>query len=183
MPRRTRNPATGCRGADASGPAHGRRRDPLQYSAMAHVVEALCRQRHDHRIHSPGPGRDGVRLSTLATQRFVPGAHSVVSAEGGRRRSDLRLGWQAVRGQHQAAEAGPLDHRQLRAVGADGKHLVEKVHRRSAVRVLAERVTITSHLLTRTSEDRSAMAGPSSSGRLEAQGARLPPCVIARARL
>ena len=109
---RPETPPPGAAGADASGPAHGARRDPLQYSAMAHVVEALL-ERSDHRAFARADEmvfdwtlRDGG--SCRRPQRRLRGR--------GRRRSDLRLGWQAVRGQHQAAD-GPADHGQLRAVG------------------------------------------------------------------
>ena len=64
---RPETPPPGAAGADASGPAHGARRDPLQYSAMAHVVEALL-ERSDHLSIRQAPDEMVFDLEHFATQ-------------------------------------------------------------------------------------------------------------------
>lgn len=122
---RPETPPPGAAGADASGPpAHGARRDPLQYSAMAHVVEALL-ERSDHL--SIRQAADEMVFDWSTSRRsFVPGAHSVVSAEGGV--GDQTSGWDGK--QYVVSikpQMGPLITDSF-GLSADGKHLVEKVH-------------------------------------------------------
>ena len=91
---------------------------------MAHVVEALL-ERGDHlSVHQAA---DEMVFDCGTSRRsFAPGAHSVVSAEGGV--GDQTSGWDGK--QYVIASSrrmGPLITDSY-GLSADGKHLVEKVH-------------------------------------------------------
>ena len=114
----------GSSGADEGAAAHPVRRDPLQYSAMAHVVQALL-ERGDHL--SIRQTADLMVFDYGTSRRsFVPGAHSVVSAEGGV--GDQTSGWSGK--QYVISikpQQGPLITDSF-GLSVDGKHLLEKVH-------------------------------------------------------
>jgi len=98
--------------------------DPLRRSPMAHIIEAAA-ARGDFLTIRQSPTE--FVLDYGATRRnFTPGAHSVVSAEGGV--GDQTSGWKGreyvieIRGQ-----AGP-DVTESYGLSDDGKHLVQKLH-------------------------------------------------------
>ena len=105
--------------------AHGAPRpDPLLRSPMAHVLLTSI-ARGDVLTVRQGPGEFALDYGT-SQRRFTPGAHSVVSAEGGV--ADQTSGWNGreyvikVRGQ-----LAP-DVTERYGLSADGKHLVAKLH-------------------------------------------------------
>jgi hypothetical protein len=103
------------------GPTHG---DPLRRSPMAHIIEAAV-ARGDFLTIRQGPGE--FVLDYGATRRnFTPGAHSVVSTEGGV--GDQTSGWNGreyvivIRGQ-----MGP-NVTESYGLSEDHRHLVQKLH-------------------------------------------------------
>ena len=117
-------PPAGAPGAEGSGPGHGPRADPLQHSPMAHVLEGLL-ERGDHLSVRQSPDQMVFDYGT-SRRSFTPGAHSVVSAEGGV--GDQTSGWSGrdyvIRIK---AQNGPAVTESY-GLSADGRHLVEKVH-------------------------------------------------------
>jgi hypothetical protein len=102
----------------------GHRPDPLQYSPMAHIILRSV-ARGDFLTVRQGPGEFVLDYGT-STRSFTPGAHSVVSAEGGV--GDQTSGWR--RGTYVIeikAQLGPTVTEQY-ALSADGKHLVATLH-------------------------------------------------------
>jgi hypothetical protein len=102
-------------------PPHG---DPLRRSPMAHIIEAAV-DRGDFLTIRQGPSE--FVLDYGATRRnFTPGAHSVVSTEGGV--GDQTSGWNGreyvivIRGQMSP------DITESYGLSADGKRLVQKLH-------------------------------------------------------
>jgi hypothetical protein len=102
----------------------GHRPDPLRRSPMAHVILAAVDRGDFLTVHQ---GPDEFVLDYGSSQRsFTPGAHSVVSAEGGV--GDQTSGWKGrayvirVR-----AQIGP-DVTEEYALSADGRELIEKLH-------------------------------------------------------
>jgi hypothetical protein len=113
-------------GAEADDPAttHGPRRDPLQHSPMAHIVQAMLargefltvRQTPAQLIFDYGTSR----------RSFTPGAHSVVSAEGGV--GDQTSGWHGNEYViHVRAQLGP-DVEERYSLSPDRKHLIDHLH-------------------------------------------------------
>jgi hypothetical protein len=102
-------------------PPHG---DPLRRSPMAHVIEAAV-DRGDFLTIRQGPGEFVLDYGTTR-RSFTPGAHSVVSTEGGV--GDQTSGWNGreyvivIRGQ-----MGP-DVTESYGLSEDGKRLVQKLH-------------------------------------------------------
>jgi hypothetical protein len=101
-----------------------RHADPLRRSPMAHVV-MKCIDRGDFLTIRQRPGEFVLDYGT-SVRSFVPGAHSVVSAEGGV--GDQTSGWEGhayvikVKGQ-----LGPDVTEQL-SLSADGKQLLYTLH-------------------------------------------------------
>jgi len=108
-------------GGQPMGPMHG---DPLRRSPMAHILEAAV-ARGDFLTIRQGPGEFVLDYGTTR-RTFTPGAHSVVSTEGGV--GDQTSGWNGrqyvivIRGQ-----MGP-DVTESYGLSDDGKHLVQKLH-------------------------------------------------------
>jgi hypothetical protein len=105
--------------------AHGAPRpDPLLRSPMAHVLLTDI-GRGDFLTVRQGPGEFALDYGT-SQRRFTPGAHSVVSAEGGV--ADQTSGWKGreylIRVQGQLSP----DVTERYGLSADGKQLVEKLH-------------------------------------------------------
>jgi hypothetical protein len=102
----------------------GHRPDPLQRSPMAHVI-MRCIDRGDFLTIRQRPGEFVLDYGT-SVRSFTPGAHSVVSAEGGV--GDQISGWDGrayvirVKGQN-----GP-DVSEEFSLSADGKQLLYKLH-------------------------------------------------------
>ena len=98
--------------------------DPLRRSPMAHIIETTVARGDFLTIHQ-GPNEFVLDYGTTR-RNFTPGAHSVVSAEGGV--GDQTSGWNGheyvivVHGQ-----MGP-DVTESYGLSADGKHLVQKLH-------------------------------------------------------
>lgn len=109
---------------DDHGPAHGPRRDPLQHSPMAHLVQGLL-ERGDHLSVDQKP--DEMVFDYGNSRRsFTPGAHSVVSAEGGV--GDQTSGWH---GREYVISIKPQNGPEISdsyTLSPDGKQLVEKLH-------------------------------------------------------
>ena len=98
--------------------------DPLRYSPMAHIIEASA-ARGDLLTIRQRPGEFVLDYGT-STRSFTPGAHSVVSAEGGV--GDQKSGWQGSAYVIQIKpQNGPSVTEQY-ALSADGKHLVATLH-------------------------------------------------------
>lgn len=110
--------------AEDAAPARGPRRDPLQHSPMAHVIRAMI-ERGDFLTVRQTPGEIVFDYGT-SRRSFTPGAHSVVSAEGGV--GDQTSGWNgrsyliSIRAQNGPAVT------ETYALSADGGHLVQKLH-------------------------------------------------------
>lgn len=108
---------------DSEADARSLRRDPLRNSQMMRVLAAAL-ARGDFLTVRAGDGEFVLDYGT-SVRRFTPGAHSVVSAEGGV--GDQTSGWSGrdyvinVR-----AQMGP-DVSERYALAADGKHLIEKL--------------------------------------------------------
>ncbi len=108
--------------ADDPAPAHGPRRDPLQHSPMAHIIQDLM-ARGDTLIVRQTPGQLSFDYGTVR-RSFTPGAHSVVSVEGGV--GDQTSGWHGdeylilVKAQN-----GP-EVEERYSVSPDRAHLTEK---------------------------------------------------------
>ncbi len=100
------------------------RRDPLRRSTAAHILRAVIARGELLTVHqSP----DEIVFDYGDSRRsFTPGAHSVVSAEGGV--GDQRSGWSGrsyiitIK-----AQQGP-EVTDAYELGADGKQLLEKLH-------------------------------------------------------
>lgn len=98
--------------------------DPLRRSPMAHIIETAA-ARGDFLTIRQGPNEFVLDYGTTR-RNFIPGAHSVVSTEGGV--GDQTSGWKGreyvieIRGQ-----AGP-DETESFGLSDDGKHLVQKLH-------------------------------------------------------
>jgi hypothetical protein len=100
------------------------RHDPLRRSTAAHILRAVIARGELLTVHqSP----DEIVFDYGGSRRsFTPGAHSVVSAEGGV--GDQRSGWSGrsyiiiIK-----AQQGP-EVTDAYELGADGKQLVEKLH-------------------------------------------------------
>ena len=104
--------------------AHGPHRDPLARSPMAHIVENVAARGDSLSVRQTG---EEIVFDYGGSRRsFTPGAHSVVSAEGGV--GDQSSGWKGrdyvivVR-----AQAGP-QLTETYALSADGKQLLDKIH-------------------------------------------------------
>jgi hypothetical protein len=112
--------------AAAAAPAGrgGQRPDPLLRSPMAHVIMTSV-ARGDFLTVRQSPGE--IVLDYGTSQRsFTPGAHSVVSAEGGV--GDQTSGWKGREYVIQIkAQLGP-DVTERYGLSADGRQLVEKLH-------------------------------------------------------
>jgi len=107
----------------AVGPG-GHRPDPLQRSPMAHIIQAAV-GRGDFLTVRQGPGEFVLDYGT-SRRSFTPGAHSVVSAEGGV--ADQTSGWKGREYVIEInAQLGP-EVTEAYGLSADGKHLVEKLH-------------------------------------------------------
>jgi hypothetical protein len=104
-------------------PGSGPPRDPLRNSAMYHVLaDELARG--DYLKVGESPGEFVLDYGTSA-RSFTPGAHSVVSAEGGV--GDQMSGWD--KGEYVIrvrAQRGP-DVVESFSLSSDGKHLIEKL--------------------------------------------------------
>lgn len=102
----------------------GQRPDPLQRSPMAHVILTTL-ARGDFLTVRQSPAEMVFDYGT-STRNFTPGAHSVVSAEGGV--GDQTSGWKGreyvieIKGQ-----LGP-DVTERYGLSADGRQLVETLH-------------------------------------------------------
>jgi hypothetical protein len=113
-------------GAEADDPAtaHGPRRDPLQHSPMAHIIQAMM-ARGDYLTVRQTPEQLVFDYGTLR-RSFTPGAHSVVSVESGV--GDQTSGWHGseyvilVK-----AQLGP-EVEERYSVSPDRRHLIEKLH-------------------------------------------------------
>jgi hypothetical protein len=118
--------ARGATGAEADDPAaaHAPRRDPLQHSHMAHIIQAMM-ARGDYLTVRQTPGQ--VVFDYGAVRRsFTPGVHSVVSVEGGV--GDQTSGWHGDEYViHVKAQLGP-EVEERYSVSPDRKHLIEKLH-------------------------------------------------------
>jgi hypothetical protein len=116
-------PPPGAAGADATA-ARGPRRDPLQHSQMAHIVQSLL-ERGDHLSVVQKP--DEMVFDYGSSRRsFTPGAHSVVSAEGGV--GDQNSGWN---GRNYVITIKPQNGPEVietYGLSADRAHLLETVH-------------------------------------------------------
>ena len=104
-------------------PGNGPRPDPLRYSPMYHVLaNELARGEYLTVRQSPG---EFVLDYGTSVRSFTPGAHSVVSAEGGV--GDQTSGWDkreyVIRVR---AQQGP-DVVQVFSLSGDGKQLIEKL--------------------------------------------------------
>jgi hypothetical protein len=104
-------------------PGNGPRPDPLRYSPMYHVLaNELARGEYLTVRENPG---EFVLDYGNSVRSFTPGAHSVVSAEGGV--GDQTSGWEkreyVIRVR---AQQGP-DVVQVFSLSADGKQLIEKL--------------------------------------------------------
>jgi len=102
----------------------GHRPDPLQRSPMAHVITTSM-GRGDFLTVRQRPGEFVLDYGT-SQRTFTPGAHSVVSAEGGV--GDQTSGWKG----HEyvieiKAQLGPAVTESW-GLSPDGKHLVQKLH-------------------------------------------------------
>jgi hypothetical protein len=104
--------------------AHGPRRDPLQHSPMAHIVQQIA-ARGDTLSVRQSAGEIVFDYGT-SHRSFTPGAHSVVSAEGGV--GDQSSGW---KGREYLivvkAQQGP-EVTETYALSGDGQQLVDKIH-------------------------------------------------------
>jgi hypothetical protein len=102
----------------------GKRGDPLQRSPMAHVI-MQCIDRGDFLTIRQGPGEFVLDYGT-SVRTFTPGAHSVVSAEGGV--GDQTSGWEGRAYVIKVkAQLGPDVTEEL-SLSADGKQLLYKLH-------------------------------------------------------
>jgi hypothetical protein len=102
----------------------GRRPDPLQRSPMAHVI-MKCIARGDLLTIRQRPGEFVLDYGT-SVRSFTPGAHSVVSAEGGV--GDQMSGWDGHAYVIKVkAQSGP-DVSEEFSLSADGKQLLYKLH-------------------------------------------------------
>jgi len=127
--------AAGARGAPTSPAAAedseplptspaGHTPDPLHYSPMAHIVAASV-ARGDFLTIRQTPGQLVLDYGT-STRSFIPGSHSVVSAEGGV--GDQTSGWKGGAYVIEIKpQLGPRVTEQY-ALSADGKHLVATLH-------------------------------------------------------
>ena len=104
--------------------ARGPRRDPLQHSPMAHVIQTLI-ERGDFLTVRQHPEEIVFDYGT-SRRSFTPGARSVVSAEGGV--GDQSSGWSgrgyviSIRAQNGPAVT------ETYSLSADGRRLVQKLH-------------------------------------------------------
>lgn len=99
----------------------GRHRDPLRNSQMMHVLAAAI-ARGDYLTVRISAGEVVFDYGT-SVRRFTPGAHSVVSAEGGV--GDQTSGWSGRDYViHLKAQMGP-DVAEQYSMSGDGKHLIE----------------------------------------------------------
>jgi len=102
----------------------GHRPDPLRRSPMAHIITDSV-ARGDFLTIRQGPGEFVLDYGT-SQRRFTPGAHSVVSAEGGV--GDQTSGWEGrayvIRVK---AQLGP-DVTEEYSLSPDGKQLLAKLH-------------------------------------------------------
>jgi len=102
----------------------GHRPDPLQRSPMAQVVRK-CIARGEFLTIRQGPGEFVLDYGT-SVRSFTPGAHSVVSAEGGV--GDQLSGWDGRAYLIKVkAQSGP-DVTEEFSLSADGKQLLYKLH-------------------------------------------------------
>lgn len=108
---------------ETTGPG-GHRPDPLQRSPMAHVImDSMARG--DFLTIRQGPGAFVLDYGT-SQRSFTPGAHSVVSAEGGV--GDQTSGWDGHSYViHVKAQSGP-DVTEEYSLSPDGKQLLAKLH-------------------------------------------------------
>jgi hypothetical protein len=104
-----------------SMPLHG---DPLRRSPMAHIIEEAVARGDFLTIHQ-SPSEFVLDYGTTR-RNFTPGAHSVVSAEGGV--GDQTSGWKGR--QYVIVIRGQMSPEITESYGLseDGKHLVQKLH-------------------------------------------------------
>jgi hypothetical protein len=125
------SPTSATAGEDSEPPPMGpggHPPDPLRYSPMAHIIETSV-ARGDLLTIRQGPGEFVLDYGT-STRSFTPGAHSVVSAEGGV--ADQKSGWKGSAYVIEIkAQLGPSVTEHY-ALSADGKHLVATLHIASA---------------------------------------------------
>jgi hypothetical protein len=109
-------------------PPGAQRPDPLRRSPMAHVILDFI-ARGDFLTVRQAPGQFVLDYG-ITVRTFTPGAHSVVSAEGGV--GDQTSGWKGHSYLIQVkAQSGP-DVTEEFSVAADGKELLDKLHIGSA---------------------------------------------------
>ena len=102
----------------------GQRPDPLLRSPMAHVILTSV-ARGDFLTVRQSPGEMVFDYAT-STRSFTPGAHSVVSAEGGV--GDQTSGWKGREYVIEIkAQLGP-DVTERYGLSADGRQLVDTLH-------------------------------------------------------
>ncbi len=117
--------ATVAPGTEADDPvtAHGPRRDPLQHSPMAHIIQAVM-ARGEYLSVQQKPGQVVFDYGTVR-RSFTPGTHSVVSVEGGV--ADQTSGWH---GDEYVILVKPQNGPEVEdrySVSSDRKHLSEKL--------------------------------------------------------
>jgi hypothetical protein len=117
-------PESGPDPALAQPPVPGTHFDPLQRSPMAHVIKNTI-ARGDFLTVRQGPGEFVLDYGT-SKRTFIPGQHSVVSAEGGV--GDQTSGWKD-RGYliEVKPQNGPVMTEEY-TLSADGKELVMRLH-------------------------------------------------------
>jgi hypothetical protein len=104
--------------------AHGPRRDPLQHSTAAHLIQAVI-ARSDLLTIRQSPTEIDFDFGS-ARRSYSPGAHSVVSAEGGV--GDQESGWNGRNYEiHIKAQQGPQVS-EVFELAPDGKQLIEHLH-------------------------------------------------------
>jgi hypothetical protein len=105
-------------------PGRGPRRDPLQHSTAAHLIQAVMARSELLTIHQR-PTQIDFDFGS-ARRSYTPGAHSVVSAEGGV--GDQESGWNGrsyvIRIK---AQQGP-EVSEVFELSPDGKQLTEHLH-------------------------------------------------------
>jgi hypothetical protein len=117
--------ATAPPGTEADDPvtAHGPRRDPLQHSPMAHIIQAVM-ARGEFLSVQQRPGQLVFDYGSVR-RTFTPGAHSVVSVEGGV--ADQTSGWH---GDEYVILVKPQNGPEVEdrySVSGDRTHLTEKL--------------------------------------------------------
>jgi hypothetical protein len=108
---------------DTPPPPRGLRGDPLLHSPMAHIIKEAVARGDFLTVHQ-GPDEFVLDYGT-SRRSFTPGAHSVVSAEGGV--GDQTSGWKGREYViHIKGQMGP-DVTEVYSLSADGKQLVSKL--------------------------------------------------------